>query len=174
MNQLEHDIYGLIAKQRFIELQTYLLENAPPLRDTLLCDDPQGQHVRISYTKGQCRGFCVGYYSNSNSTNTGGQGVSYKPVNCGNDACCRVENSFCIDGTTGQLVHTETVTASTQQLVECYGYPMTNTECFNSILAGGHPNPGLHTLESSWVINCSPTCSLNFLDLGGEQMLEGQ
>lgn len=170
MNQLEHDIYGLMAKQRFIELQTFLLGAPPAQQDTLFCGDPQGEHVRISYTKGQCRGFCVGYFTMAEF----GSAVSYKTSNCGNDACCRVENSFCIDEVTGQLVHTENVTSSTPQLAECYDYPMTNTECYNELILGGYPNAGLHTLESSWVINCRPTCSLNFLDLGGDQIVEGE
>lgn len=74
VNQLEHDIYGLMAKQRFLELQNSLLGLPPAQRDTMFCSDPQGQHVRIGYTKGQCRGFCVGYFSFPGSG--GGYGTS--------------------------------------------------------------------------------------------------
>lgn len=161
-NQLEHDIYGLIAKQRFIEFNNHIMIH----NDTLYCDDPPGEHMRISYVKGSCKGWCVGYYSYPTSSTS--YATLYKPRNCDQDACCKVTNEFCIDRTTGQLVHNET-TVESESPEECYVLPETLVDCYTALPI---TLEGDGYLESNWVIECTPTCDLEFLNLGGDQIID--
>jgi hypothetical protein len=159
-NKLNHDLYALVAKERFIESNNALMN--PPLpsipADTLYCDQPQ--IYRVNYVKGTCNGFCYGYYTYPESN--GGDFV-WSPRTCDDQACCMVTNLFCIDRATGNLVHTEHVTSDGSS-TSCGDDPLTLVECSTSL-------PQLD-LETVWVLPCRPTCELNFLDLGGEEVIE--
>lgn len=157
MNQLHHDIYALLAKELFIQFNSHLMGWG----DTLYCDDYE--HYKVSYVKGTCTGWCVGYYT-CNATGTW-MSIAKKRV-CDADACCKVSNYFCIDRTSGTLIHREEVEDGGSQPSNCTDAPVTDNECYND-----HGDSPTSTLEQVRVINCGAACSLNFLNLGGDQIV---
>ncbi len=168
-SQFEHDLYALMARQRFIEFNSGL-RNAPPCcKDTLYCTYPNGSprydHIRISYVKGACRGCCVGYYT----FDDGGAGWAYRPMDCSATECCRVVNKFCIDRATGTLIHTEDKSLLSPT-PECLGNPISDVGCYQYWSSHISDSWTPH-LEDTWVVPCKPTCELNFLNLGGSQIV---
>ncbi len=166
--QLEHDIYALMARQFFIDFNNMLM-NSYYGKDTLYCTKPDGSpdydHVRVSYVKGACKGWCVGSYT----LTEGSHGTWHHPKNCDESACCKVTNRFCIDRHSGQLMHYE------EKALEgvpagCYEDPMTIEDCYSFLTS--LIDEWDATLEDSWVIECRPTCDTEFLDLGGEQIIK--
>lgn len=156
--QMEHDLYALITKHHFIEFNQDLMDSPVPINDTIYCDDPALTYKR-SYTKGSCLGYCVGYYTRPGS----GLIRWWKSRTCDAESCCQVDNQFCIDRASGTLVHTETATQF-GNTNSCYQPPMTMNECFNLVY--------LEQMYDHRVIDCQPTCNLNFLNLGGDQIIE--
>ncbi len=161
LNQLYHDLYALLAKEMFIEFNEGLVQSK---LDPLYCDDYT--HYKVSYVKGSCTGWCVGFYKFM----IWDWEISFTlsvPQNCDEKACCKVTNEFCIDRKTGKLVHQEGVTYGPEPEI-CDAKPISDNECYemhNSWLLSG-------LLEQVRVQSCKPACDIEFLDLGGDVIVE--
>ncbi len=158
LNQLYHDLYALLAKEMFIEFNNLSMYG---WNDTLYCD--AYTHFKVSYVKGTCMGWCNGYYRHND---TGVYSVTGYPKYCDADACCKVTNAFCIDRKTGKLKHSEDVEYGPQP-TKCEVEPITENECYEM-----HHDSEYSTLEQVRVLKCKPSCDINFLDLGGDVIVE--
>ncbi len=155
--QFVHDLYALVAKHNFKQF----CEN---MNDYLFCGDYD--HVRISYYNASCQGACRGHF-NIPIFGFNFSFVLSSPRPCNVTACCRIENYFCVEPETFELVHKEKVTPVATS--DClHTQSDTQQNCLEYYLKF----PFLSQfLTDTWASKCNKIdCNMQFLDLGGDNM----
>jgi hypothetical protein len=157
--ELLHDIYAIIARDRFIDFNQQSMEDTT-YPDTLYCDSPYLTY-RGAYYTGTCMGACRAYIQNPNYSNSGVLTTFHA---CFEESCCRVENRFCVDRQSGTLVHNSNTDGSDSP-VHCHDYPFENiNDCYSAI--------GETFIYDMRMLPCRPSCIINQANWGGTQIIE--